>query len=174
MEADRHKFPGMAPREVIIFRAWLAMHQKEYDRFDYNVRVGNGTDPGEQYPAIYRQQYIENTQKRIDGVGWKAGITVTDSTLYNARSIFEIARSGAQPTIIEVKDRATGSCMSQILTYKALWPLTFPNTPAPKLLLVTNRVAADMPLVLDATGITLEIVPADFSSLSTVYKPPAR
>jgi hypothetical protein len=149
MEIDRHKYPGMAPREVIIFRAWLALHQTEYDRFDYNVRVGNGTDPGPMYPAIYRQQYIENTQKRIDAVGWQ----------------------GSQPTIIEVKDRATASCMSQILTYKVLWPVTFPNTPPPKLLLVTNRVAADMPMVLDASGITLEIVPADFSSLSNFVKP---
>ncbi len=144
MESDRHKYPGMAPREVIIFRAWLALHQSEYDRFEYNVRVGNGIDPGDAYPAIYRQQYIENTQKRVDVVAWK----------------------GDQPTIIEVKDRATASSMSQILTYKALWPITFPDSPAPKLLLVTNRVAADMPMVLDASGITLEIVPADFTSLA--------
>lgn len=144
LESDRHKYPGMAPREVIIFRAWLALHQSEYDRFEYNVRVGNGIDPGDDYPAIYRQQYIENTQKRVDAVAWK----------------------GDQPTIIEVKDRATASSMSQILTYKALWPITFPDSPAPKLLLVTNRVAADMPIVLDATGITLEFVPADFSSLA--------
>lgn len=144
LESDRHKYPGMAPREVIIFRAWLNQHQNEYDRFEYNVRVGNGVDPGPTYPSIYRQQYIENTQKRIDVVGWQ----------------------GDQPTIIEVKDRATASCMSQILTYKTLWPLTFPNTPAPKLLLVTNRVAQDMPLVLNASGIALEIVPADFSILA--------
>jgi hypothetical protein len=166
MEADRHKFPGMAPREVLIFRAWLALHQNEYDRFDYNVRVGNGTDPGPEFPAIYRQQYIENTQKRIDAVGWKIGLRVQGRALYQSLGIEQIAASGAAPTIIEVKDRATASCMSQILTYKALWPFTFPNTPAPKLLLVTNRVAADMPLVLDATGITLEIVRADFSSLA--------
>ena len=143
LESDRHKYPGMAPREVIIFRAWLGLHQSEYDRFEYNVRVGNGIDPGAEYPAIYRQQYIENTQKRIDALAWK----------------------GEQPTIIEVKDRATGSSMSQILMYKALWPITFPNTPPPKLLLVTNRVAADMPMVLEASGIALEIVPADFSIL---------
>jgi|SRR5882724_5895548 len=144
LEAERHKYPGMAPREVIIFRAWLALHQSEYTKFEYNVRIGNGIDPGHSYPAIYRQQYIENTQKRIDALGWK----------------------GDAPTIIEVKDRATASSMSQILTYKALWPLTFPNTPPPRLLLVTNRVAADMPMVLAASGIDLEIVPADFTSLA--------
>jgi hypothetical protein len=143
LESDRHKYPGMAPREVIIFREWLKLHQSEYTSFSYNVRVGNGIDPGQDYPAIYRSQYIENTQKRIDALAW----------------------NGEQPTIIEVKDRATGSSMSQILTYKALWPITFPDAPAPKLLLVTNRVAADMPMVLDASGITLEIVPADFSVL---------
>jgi hypothetical protein len=173
MEAERHKYPGMAPREVIIFRAWLALHQNEYDRFDYNVRVGNGTDPGAEYPAIYRQQYIENTQKRIDAVGWKALGNALLATDFATRPITDIAISINQPTIIEVKDRATASCMSQILTYKALWPFTFPNTPAPKLLLVTNRVAADMPLVLDASGITLEIVPADFSSLANTAKPAA-
>ena len=148
LESERHKYPGMAPREVIIFRAWLAANQSQYDRFEYNVRVGNGVDPGPTYPAVYRQQYIENTQKRIDAIGWQ----------------------GNQPTIIEVKDRATASCMSQILTYKTLWPITFPNTPAPKLLLVTNRVAADMPMVLDASGITLAIVPADFSILANSAK----
>jgi len=171
MEADRHKFPGMAPREVIIFRAWLALHQTEYDRFDYNVRVGNGTDPGEQYPAIYRQQYIENTQKRIDAIGWKNVPENLRALPANDESAGRVANSGASPTIIEVKDRATASCMSQILTYKALWPFTFLHTPPPKLLLVTNRVAADMPLVLDASGITLEIVPADFSSLANNPRP---
>jgi hypothetical protein len=141
---DRLKYPGMAPREVLIYKVWLATHGGEYDRFEYNVHVGKGTDPGAPFPDVYRQQYIFNTQKRIDVVGWK----------------------GEQPTIIEVKDRATGSSMSQILTYKALWPVTFPNTPAPLLLLVTNRVSADMPMVLDATGIRLEQVgEVDFSSL---------
>lgn len=149
MEVDRHKFPGMAPREIIIFKAWLALHQDEYNKFEYNVRVGNGIDPGPQYPAIYRQQYIQNTQKRIDVVAWQS----------------------VAPTIIEVKDRATASSMSQILTYAALWPLTFPQTPAPKLLLVTNRVAADMPMVLDKSGIGLAIVAADFSSLANNQTP---
>lgn len=140
----RQKYPGMAPREVIIFQQWQNEHGNEYDRFDYNVRIGNGTDPGEQYSQADRNMYIANTQKRIDAVGWK----------------------GAQPTIIEVKDRATASCMSQLITYSALWPITFPNTPTPLLLLVTNRFSADMELVLDRAGIKWNLVEADFSVLS--------
>jgi hypothetical protein len=139
----------MAPREAIIFNQWLTQYGGAYDRFDYNVRVGNGTDPGPQYSQADRQMYILNTQKRMDAVGWK----------------------GAQPTIIEVKDRATASCMSQLLTYKTLWPITFPGTPAPLLLLVTNRVSADMPPVLTANGITLQIVEANFGILSNKPQP---
>lgn len=124
------------------------MHALEYDRFDYNVHVGNGTDPGPAFPQIYRDQYIFNTQKRIDVIGWK----------------------GSQPTVIEVKDRATASSMSQLLTYKALWPVTFIGKPQPDLLLVANRLAADMPLVLAETGIRFEQVPdVDFSSLAKYY-----
>lgn len=149
---DRVTFPGMAPREVIIFKSWLDLHKNEYDHFEYNVRIGNGTDPGPAYDQVTRDNYIVNTQKRIDAVGWQ----------------------GTQPTIIEVKDRATGSCMSQLLTYKALWPNSFAHTPAPKLLLVTNRVAADMPQVLEASGIALQMVPADFSVLSPKLTPKGR
>lgn len=147
----REKYPGMAPREAIIFRQWLFQRGAEYDRFDYNVRIGEGTDPGEKFSPSVRREYILNTQKRIDAVGWQ----------------------GAQPTIVEVKDRATASCMSQLLTYKALWPVTFPNTPAPRLLLVTNRVSADMPFVLRANGIDFADVPADFSVLAANPAPPA-
>jgi hypothetical protein len=141
----------MAPREVIIFQQWQKVHGAEYDRFDYNVRIGNGTDPGPQYTDADRAMYIANTQKRIDAVGWK----------------------GAQPTIIEVKDRATASCMSQLITYAALWPITFPGTPTPVLLLVTNRFSADMQLVLDRAGIKWNLVEADFSVLSNKPQPPA-
>lgn len=147
----RQKYPGMAPREVLIFQQWQNKHGAEYDRFDYNVRIGNGTDPGPQYDQVSRNMYIANTQKRIDAVGWK----------------------GDQPTIIEVKDRATASCMSQLVTYAALWPITFPGTLTPILLLVTNRFSADMHLVLDHAGIKWNLVEADFSVLSNKPQPPA-
>jgi hypothetical protein len=145
LEADRYKYPGMAPREVLIWRAWLAIHQSEYTGWLYNVLLGNGIDPGEAYPQVYRDQYIRNTQKRADAV----------------------ASKGLQPFIFEVKDRATASCMSQLLTYKALWHVTFPDTVPPILVLVSNRVSADMPMVLEASGIRYDQVDGvDFSVLS--------
>ncbi len=166
MMAERLKYPGMAPREVLIYNAWRKMHAAEYVRFDYNVRVGNGTDPGPAFPQVYRDQYIQNTQKRIDVIGWKVDTGTVVSTSSTPTTIEHFAAAGYVPFIIEVKDRATGSCMSQLLTYKTLFPITFPAARKAMLVLVTNRVSADMPMVLDATGIDLQQVgDVDFSSL---------
>lgn len=145
LESDRHKYPGMAPREVLIWRKWLLEHQSEYTGWEYNVHLGNGLDPGPPYPQVYRDQYIFNTEKRADAVAFQ----------------------GSQPFIFEVKARAVGSSMSQLLTYKTLWPLKHPPLPAPKLVLVTGALAADMPMVLDASGIRLDLVrDVDFSILA--------
>lgn len=145
LESDRYKYPGMAPREVLIWRKWLEAHQGEYTDWAYNVHVGNGVDPGAQYPEVYRKQYIFNTQPRMDAVAYQ----------------------GIQPYIFEVKDRAGGSSMSQLLTYLHLWAITFPAVPAPKIVLVTNRISPNMVMVLDKVGIRLDQVgDVDFSILA--------
>lgn len=144
LQSERMKFPGMLPREILIFRNWLQMHESEYDRFDYNMRIGSGIDPGPTWPDYVRQSAIKNSQLRIDAVAWK----------------------GTQATIIEVKDRAGASAIGQILTYEAAWTKDNPGTPVPKLLLVTNRLQHNMLPVLLKSGVAWEQVPTDFSSLA--------
>jgi len=46
LQSERFKYPGLLPREIIVLRAWLRLREKDYDRFDYNVRIGTGFDPG--------------------------------------------------------------------------------------------------------------------------------
>ncbi|MGH9402857.1 MAG: hypothetical protein ACRD2P_12205 [Terriglobia bacterium] len=149
MQADRLTFPGMLPREILIFKNWLAMHETEYDKFDYNVRIGAGVDPGAVWPDYVRQQAIANSQLRIDAIAWKA----------------------EQPTIIEVKDRAGASAIGQIVTYEAVWLKDNAGSPAPKLLLVTNRLQHNTLPVLLKAGISFEQVPTDFSSLARPAPP---
>src|SRR5438105_5821591 len=116
LQQERLKYPGLLPREIILLRNWLARHEAEYDRFDYNFRVGQGSDPGPNFPQYIRDQAILNTQKRIDAIAWK----------------------GTHATIIEVKDRAGFSALGQILGYRPLFQLAFPAAPEPRLLIVTN------------------------------------
>jgi hypothetical protein len=144
LQADRLRYPGLLPREIIVLRAWLKLHESEYDSFDFNVRLGAGFDPGPTFPENIRKMAILNTQKRVDALGMK----------------------GSEATLIEVKDRATASAIGQLVMYDALWRHAKPTDPAPKLLLVANRVADDVPIVLTRAGIALSLVEADFSMLA--------
>ncbi len=135
--SDRDRFPGLLPVEVAILRPWLAKHEKEYDRFDFNVRVGAGFDPGPTWDVATRGMAVANSQKRIDAVGYQ----------------------GTQPTIIEVKERAGTSALGALLTYAHLFAMQFRGLAAPKLLLVTNRLQPDMEGPLRAVGIAVELVP---------------
>ncbi len=108
LESERLRYPGLLPEEILVLRARLNLHQSEYDKFDYNLRIGQGIDPGEAYTPEVRKQAILNTQLRIDAVGYK----------------------GLQATIIEVKRRATPSNVGQLLTYLSVWRIEFPTTPS--------------------------------------------
>lgn len=145
LQSERLTYPGLLPDEILVLRAWLALHQQEYDRFDYNTRIGQGIDPGPEFDAAVREGAIKNTQLRIDAVGWK----------------------GNQPTIIEVKRRTAPSNVGQILTYDSVWRQENPGGPAPILRLVCNTFSPHiLPRVREA-GINLDVVQVDFSGLKT-------
>lgn len=143
LQAQRLNFPGLLPREVLLLREWLKLHESEYDRFDYNMRIGAGVDPGPGWPQEIRQMAVANSQLRLDAVGWQ----------------------GVQPTIIEVKDRAGASACGQLVTYEAVWLKDQLSPLPPKLLLITNRVQQNILPLLEKAGIELQVVQADFSIL---------
>lgn len=136
MESDRLQFPALLPAEIAVRRAWLRLHQTEYDRFEYNVRVGPGFDPGPGLHPNDRQMAIDNTRKRIDALAWQ----------------------GSNPTIIEVKDRAGLSAIGQLMGYIVHWKIEHPNQINPKALLVANRLAPGVQEVLQAHGVMFELV----------------
>lgn len=139
----RQQWPGMNPREIVVFNNWLLLHYHDYTGFDFNVRVGVGTDPGPTYDESSRRQFIQNTQKRIDVVAWK----------------------DSNPTIIEVKDRAGLSSIGQIIGYSHLWKADNLSGPIPSLLLVFNRTDNDVIMVAQASGIVITQIEADFGGL---------
>lgn len=143
LESERLKYPGLLPEEILVLRAWLALHQGEYDRFDYNMRIGQGIDPGASYSAEVRKQAVMNTQLRIDAVAWK----------------------GTQPSIVEVKRRATPSNIGQLLTYHSVWRIEFPTGPDPTMRLVCNQFSPHILPRVRESGINLDVVTVDFSGL---------
>lgn len=144
LQADRLRFPGMLPREVLIFKNWLKDHEREYDRIEFNCRVGPGHDPGPNWPDNLRLMAIANSQKRIDACAWQGNIV----------------------TLIEVKDRAGAAALGQLLTYFPLWNKEHAGLPPAQLLMVTNRIQTGIDAATSYHGIKLDIVPTDFSILA--------
>ena len=134
----------MLPREVLIWRTWLTTHEREYDSFQYNLRIGPGYDPGPAWPDNLRLMAIANSQKRLDAVAWQGNLV----------------------TLIEVKDRAGASALGQLLTYYPLWSLQHTDVPRAKMLLISNRIQPGIDTAAAYHGVSVVVIPVDFSILA--------
>ncbi len=134
--ADRFKLPALVPGQIVIFYRWLELHPTEYDRYDFEMRIGQGEDPGPTFDQSLRDMWIHNTQLRVDAVGYR----------------------GTDPTIIEVKDDAGLGAIGQLLGYEKIWVLERRSIAPPKLRLICRTFSANiLPIVRDA-GIQLDQV----------------
>jgi hypothetical protein len=133
----------MLPQEIVIFRAWWAAHKGDYTAADFNVRVGQGFDPGAKYEAAVRQSMLLGSQKRIDALlsgagGW---------------------------TIVEVKYRATPLVIGQIISYAILWAKANPQATSPHLIVLCAYTDSDTRYCCEKLGIALQVIQADFSGV---------
>ena len=133
-QAMRLKFPGMRSTEAQLMRRWLALHESEYDRFDYNVRIGAARDPGPQFPDWVRKAAKDCSQLRMDAIAFK----------------------GNQATIIELKKWAYPDGAQQLALYGAVWWSENAALPRPQLLLVA--VIVDQATWATASAANIRIV----------------
>jgi hypothetical protein len=187
MLADRMKFPGLLPREIIILKSWLTQHETEWTRFAFNLRIGSGMDPGLSWGEDVRRGAILNSMKRIDAAAfngppeWAArfdawqqtppSVLASDAPDGNTAALpivnlaLYVPDGWTDAAIIEVKDRADYRAVGQLLGYRALWRQDHPTTTDPTLILVTNRVIPDLLPTINETGVQLAVVDADFTPL---------
>lgn len=100
------QYPGMTYVESEITRAWLNRHGAEYDSIEFNYRLGDGAEVGEEYTAEIQRMARLLTQKRTDIV----------------------ARKGDQVELVEVKIRIAFPVIGQLLGYRSLWKLQHPDS----------------------------------------------
>lgn len=130
------KIAGLRPLEAAVFRRWYAKFGDRFDRFDYNVRIGSGRDPGPEYSEAIRRDAVMSSQLRMDAVGWR----------------------GDRPTLIEVKHYALANAVPQLALYAAVWHKDKPELPAATLLLVCGGCAAGVVNAALDAGMTLQAV----------------
>src|SRR5215467_5095244 len=144
-QCDRLSYPGLMPNECVILSAWLRVHESDYERFDYNTRIGAGVDPGPTWGPDIRRMAVMNSQLRIDAIGWV----------------------GNQASLIEVKQDANVTAIGQLLTYDAVWRMDNPSLPPPHLIVVSNTLQPNMGAVTSARGIRPDVVPVDAGKLQS-------
>lgn len=131
------QYPGMSYVESEITRAWLRAHGAEYDRIEFNFRLGKGLEVGDEYDAATRRAAELLTQKRADIVTWQSGYV----------------------TLIEVKVRIAFPTIGQLLGYRVLFRQQHPDQPVTRLLAIGRSVVHDSAEVLTELGVDIETYP---------------
>ena len=140
---EQSRYPGMPVAEQLVWRAFLQVHGAEYDRFDYNVRLGAGVTPPEEIIEPWRSASIAASKPRADAIGWQ----------------------GTTPTIFEIERYAKSDALGQILHYRDVWEAENTTATSPVLAIVCSDHTPALDISLEAHGIALYTVPTDFSSL---------
>lgn len=133
------KFPHLLPADCILWQKFLDLHEGSYNRFEYDVRVGEGTDPGDQYDDNMRYDAITLSQRRIDVIGYQAKVI----------------------TLFEVTTSAGLTALGQLTAYPQLFIKTYsPGLPV-KPHLVTYGFQSDIEQIFLAQGIDFTIIPTN-------------
>ena len=130
------KYPHMFPLDIAIWERFIDAHASDFSGFDYDIKVGTGTESPESFGDNYARMQAILSRYRIDVVGYKP------DSLY----------------IIEVKPEAGTVAIGQIEAYTRLYQRDY--SPSLKLVgcIVTDRELPDMGYLTQVKGIEYYIV----------------
>ena len=133
------QYPGMTWVESEITRAWIRKHGDEFESIDFNVRLGEGVQLGEEYGEETRRDATMLSQKRADIVAVRAGVV----------------------TIMEVKVRIGLPALGQLIGYRELWRRDHPDAGFIRLLAIGRCAVSDVDMVFRAQGVEIETFPRE-------------
>lgn len=130
------KYPHLMVNDVVIWERYLDQHAKEWDSFEYDVRVGEGQQPNPEHPKYIQSMAVALSEKRIDVVGHR----------------------GSHVWIIEVKPSAMLSAVGQLISYQILYEERFPGSGPTELMVITDRVGPDLENLCKKFHISIAVV----------------
>ncbi len=124
LESDfpSNHFAGLNDIAIALWKQWLLLYQNQFESFEYNVRVGQGLDPGPNATDQMRAMWKAVTTKRIDVV----------------------ANRQDQTWVIEIEPRPGARTLGQLVLYMDLLPKYYPARPVVIGALVAQYVGFDM------------------------------
>lgn len=129
-------YPHLLPDSIIIWERWLKEYQSFFTRFDYDVRVGQGRDPGPDFEDNIRKDGLDLSKRRIDAVGFTPN----------------------HITIIEITPIAGIKCIGQVFAYPILYQETFNPTLPLRTLIVAETLGTDVLPALRAHKLPYNLV----------------
>jgi hypothetical protein len=105
---------GGDANEDAVARAYLVAHANDFERVDFNVKLGPGVDLGGGWPPYIQRMATANSQARADMIAYR----------------------GNTATVVEFKGNIRPGALGQVLTY---WQLL--RAQSPQLLQVYKVVA---------------------------------
>lgn len=132
----RARYPHLLPQDAAVWDRFLALHGSEYITIDYDIRVGDGRDPGPETPDNLRSMALDLSMRRIDAVG----------------------DTGDQIHIIEITRVAGLKALGQLLAYPTLYATRFPTTKPIIPILVAESFDSDCKPAFDTHKIAYHLV----------------
>lgn len=130
------RFVHMLSGDVSLWQRFLTQHGEYFDRFEYDVHVGQGVALDPAWPEEIIRVALALTRKRIDAVGYRED----------------------EVWLFEVKPDAGLSALGQILAYKALWERGRGTPARMYLAIVTDRLNPDETYLFDNFNVRVFIV----------------
>jgi len=132
------RYPHLLPRERALWERFLSEHAHEFEWFEYDVRVGEGTpepiDPADPYQRMKKALL----QKRIDVVGLGPGRVLW---------------------LFEVKPHLGVTAMGALVTYEVLYRRTFGYGGPIQLALVGATIDWDLQREWEMRGVRIYLYP---------------
>ncbi len=129
-------FPHLLPVDILVWERFLDQFGKAYSKFDYDVRVGDGRDPGDIVPDPIRAMAVKLSQRRIDAVG----------------------HTPDRLDVIEITTDAGLTAIGQLEAYPRLYQAKFHPTTPIRPVLVCESIQTDLESTLDAIAAVVYIV----------------
>ena len=127
----RSPYPHMSAHDVVVWDAFLALHNVTFTSLAYDVAVGGRLADAVADEAADKPMWVSLLKKRIDVVMQRANEVWT----------------------FEVKPTANMSALGQALTYANLWKIEGRTALAVRPVIVCHRIDLDVEVILPLYGV---------------------
>lgn len=136
-------YPHLLPWDIPLWEEFLDLHGQDYERFEYDIRVGRGRPAPRSLPANIRKMALDLSMRRIDAVGHK--------------------RAGID--IIEVTRVADLKAIGQLMAYPRLYRATYEPSLPVRPVLVLEHFHTDMLPVIQELNLVYYLLSPDTGSI---------